>query len=256
MAPLSEGQKSLLATIRDFVNKEIIPVAPALEREDKYPAELVEKFKELGLFGATIPEKYGGLGLDTKTYALIIEEICRGWMSLSGVINSHLIMAYIVEKHGTEQQKNEYLPLFASGEKRGGICITEPDAGSDVQAIKTVARMKGDKYIVNGTKMFITNSLHGDTFALVAKTDPKADPAYKGISLFIAEKGPGFNVVREIKKLGYKGIDTCELSFEDYEVSPTSIVGNVEGQGFYHIMSLSLIHISEPTRRYAISYAV
>ena len=157
MAPLTEGQKSLLATIRDFVNKEIIPVAPALEREDKYPSELVEKFKELGLFGATIPERYGGLGLDTKTYALIIEEICRGWMSLSGVINSHLIMAYIVEKHGTEQQKNEYLPLFASGEKRGGICITEPDAGSDVQAIKTVARLNDGKYIVNGTKMFPLN---------------------------------------------------------------------------------------------------
>ena len=256
MAPLSEGQKSLLATIRDFVNKEIIPVAPALEREDKYPAELVEKFKELGLFGATIPEKYGGLGLDTKTYALIIEEICRGWMSLSGVINSHLIMAYIVEKHGTEQQKNEYLPLFASGEKRGGICITEPDAGSDVQAIKTVARLNDGKYIVNGTKMFITNSLHGDTFALVAKTDPKADPAYKGISLFIAEKGPGFNVVREIKKLGYKGIDTCELSFEDYEVSPTSIVGNVEGQGFYHIMSgLELGRINVAARAVGVARA-
>ena len=256
MAPLNEGQKSLLATIRDFVNKEIIPVASSFEREDKYPAELVEQFKELGLFGATIPEKYGGLGLDTKTYALIIEEICRGWMSLSGVLNSHLIMAYIVEKHGTEQQKNDYLPLFATGKKRGGICITEPDAGSDVQAIKTTAQLVDGKYIVNGTKMFITNSLHGDTFALLAKTDPKADPSYKGISLFIAEKGPGFNVVREIQKLGYKGIDTCELSFENYEIPQANIIGSVEGRGFYQIMSgLELGRINVAARAVGVARA-
>ena len=256
MAPLNEGQKSLLATIRDFVNKEIIPVASSFEREDKYPAELVEQFKELGLFGATIPEKYGGLGLDTKTYALIIEEICKGWMSLSGVLNSHLIMAYIVEKHGTEQQKNDYLPLFATGKKRGGICITEPDAGSDVQAIKTTAQLVDGKYIVNGTKMFITNSLHGDTFALLAKTDPKADPSYKGISLFIAEKGPGFNVVREIQKLGYKGIDTCELSFENFEIPQANIIGSVEGRGFYHIMSgLELGRINVAARAVGVARA-
>lgn len=256
MTPLNQVQKGLLATIRDFVNKEVIPVAPALERADEYPSELVEKFKELGLFGATIPEKYGGLGLNTKTYALIIEEICRGWMSLSGIINAHLIMAYVVEKHGTDDQKNHYLPLFATGEKRGGICITEPDAGSDVQSIKTWAQFENGKYVVNGSKMFITNSLHGNTFALVAKTDRNAHPPHKGISLFIAEKGPGFNVVREIQKLGYKGIDTCELSFENYEVPAENIVGSKEGLGFYHIMSgLELGRINVAARAVGVARA-
>ena len=158
-------------------------------------------------------------------------------MSLSGVLNSHLIMAYMVTTNGTREQKESFLPLMATGEKRGGICITEPNAGSDVQAIETRAMRDGDEYVINGTKSLITNGRHGNTFALVTKTDTQADPPRRGISIFIAEKGPGFNVVRDIPKLGYKGVDTCELAFEDYRVSGGNLVGGEEGKGFYHIMN-------------------
>ncbi len=237
MAPLSEAQRGIVNTIREFVRREVNPVAMQMEHDDEYPFELVERMKELGLFGAIIPEEYGGLALDVSTYALIIEEICRGWMSLSGILNSHLIMAYMVTTKGTQEQKDHYLPLMASGEKRGGICITEPNTGSDVQAIETRAVRDGDEYVVNGSKSLITNGRHGNTFALVTKTDINADPPRKGMSIFIAEKGPGFNVVRDIPKLGYKGVDTCELSFEDYRVSGGNLVGGEEGQGFYQILS-------------------
>ena len=225
MAPMSEAQRGMVNTIREFVRREVNPVAQHMEHDDEYPVELVERMKELGLFGAIIPEEYGGLALDVSTYALIIEEICRGWMSLSGILNSHLIMAYMVTTNGTEEQKEHYLPLMATGEKRGGICITEPNTGSDVQAIETRAMRDGDDYVVNGSKSLITNGRHGNTFALVTKTD------------IIAEKGPGFNVVRDIPKLGYKGVDTCELSFEDYRVPGGNLVGGEEGKGFYQILS-------------------
>jgi len=236
LAPLSEAQRGIVSTIREFVRREVNPVAQQMEHDDEYPFELVKRMKELGLFGAIIPEEYGGLALDVSTYALIIEEICQGWMSLSGILNSHLIMAYMVATHGTEQQKETYLPQMATGEKRGGICITEPNTGSDVQAIETRAVRDGDDYVVNGTKSLITNGRHGNTFALVTKTDINADPPRRGISIFIAEKGPGFNVVRDIPKLGYKGVDTSELSFEDYRVPGANLVGGEEGQGFYQIM--------------------
>ena len=237
MAPLSEAQRGIVSTIREFVRREVNPVAQQMEHDDEYPFELVERMKELGLFGAIIPEEYGGLALDVSTYALAIEEICRGWMSLSGILNSHLIMAYLVTTHGTKEQKEHYLPLMATGEKRGGICITEPNAGSDVQAIETRAVREGDEYMVNGSKSLITNGRHGNTFALVTKTDINADPPRRGISVFIAEKGPGFNVVRDVPKLGYKGVDTCELSFDDYRVSGGNLVGGEEGKGFYQILS-------------------
>ncbi len=237
MAPMSEAQRGMVNTIREFVRREVNPVAQHMEHDDEYPVELVERMKELGLFGAIIPEEYGGLALDVSTYALIIEEICRGWMSLSGILNSHLIMAYMVTTNGTEEQKEHYLPLMATGEKRGGICITEPNTGSDVQAIETRAMRDGDDYVVNGSKSLITNGRHGNTFALVTKTDINADPPRRGISIFIAEKGPGFNVVRDIPKLGYKGVDTCELSFEDYRVPDGNLVGGEEGKGFYQILS-------------------
>ena len=237
MAPLSEAQRGIVNTIREFVRREVNPVAMQMEHDDEYPFELVERMKELGLFGAIIPEEYGGLALDVSTYALIIEEICKGWMSLSGILNSHLIMAYLVTTHGTQAQKERFLPLMATGEKRGGICITEPNTGSDVQAIETRAVRDGDEYVINGSKSLITNGRHGNTFALVTKTDINADPPRKGMSIFIAEKGPGFNVVRDVPKLGYKGVDTCELSFEDYRVSGGNLIGGSEGQGFYQILS-------------------
>ena len=237
MAQSSEARRGIVNTIRDFVRREITPVASQMEHADEYPVELVERMKELGLFGAIIPEQYGGLELDIGTYALIIEEICRGWMSLSGVLNSHLIMAYMVATNGTQEQKEHYLPLMATGEKRGGICITEPNTGSDVQAIETRAVRDGAEYVVNGSKTLITNGRHGNTFALVTKTDPNTDPPRRGMSIFIAEKGPGFNVIRDVPKLGYKGVDTCELSFDDYRVSGGNLIGGEEGQGFYQIMS-------------------
>ena len=233
----SEARRAIVNTIREFVRREVTPVASQMEHADEYPVELVERMKELGLFGAIIPEEYGGLELDIGTYALIIEEICRGWMSLSGVLNSHLIMAYMVATNGTQEQKERFLPLMATGEKRGGICITEPNAGSDVQAIETRAVRDGDEYVVNGSKTLITNGRNGNTFALVTKTDPTADPPRRGMSIFIAEKGPGFNVIRDVPKLGYKGLDTCELSFDDYRVSGGNLIGGEEGQGFYQIMS-------------------
>ena len=232
MAQITEAQRGIVSTIRDFVEREVMPVASRMEHADEYPTELVERMKELGLFGAIIPEEYGGVGLDITTYALIIEEICRGWMSLTGVLNSHLIMAHMVAANGTQEQKERFLPLMATGEMRGGICITEPDAGSDVQAIKTRAIRDGDDYVVNGTKTLITNGRTGNTFALVVKTDPTTDPPRRGMSIFIAEKGPGFNVSRDIAKLGYKGLDTCELVFDNYRVSGSNLIGGVEGIRF------------------------
>lgn len=237
MTKLTEAQRGIIATIRDFIQKDVMPVASEREHANEYPFDLVERMKEFGLFGALIPEEYGGLGLDTTTYALIIEEICRGWMSLSGIVNSHLIMAHMVVTNGTKEQKEYYLPKMATGELRGGVCITEPGAGSDVQAIQTRAVKDGDSYVINGTKMFVTNGRHGNTFAVITKTDPNAVPAHKGISAFICEKGPGFTVAQDIDKLGYKGVDTCELLFDDYRVPASNLVGGEEGRGFYHIMS-------------------
>ena len=237
MARRAEARRAIVNTIREFVRREVMPVASQMEHADEYPVDLVERMKELGLFGAIIPEEYGGLELDIGTYALVIEELCRGWMSLTGILNSHLIMSYMVATNGTQEQKERFLPLMATGEKRGGICITEPNAGSDVQAIETRAVRDGDDYLINGSKTLITNGRNGNTFALVTKTDPNADPPRRGMSIFIAEKGPGFNVVRDVPKLGYKGIDTCDLSFDDYRVSGGNLLGGEEGKGFYQIMS-------------------
>ncbi len=234
---LSPEQEHLLSMIREFTKRDIKPVARELEHKDEYPFEIVERMKELGLFGLLIPEEYGGAGVDLTTYALVVEEITRVWMSIAGIMNSHLIMAYIVANYGTQEQKEYFLPDFATGEKRGGVALTEPNAGTDLQSIETTAVRDGDHYIVNGSKMFITNARHGNTFALLVKTDKNIQPRHKGISLFIAEKGPGFNVVRDLDKLGYKGLKTCELSFEDYRVPAANLVGGEEGKGFYHLLS-------------------
>lgn len=237
MVQLTEAQRGIITTVRDFVQREVMPVAARMEQADEYPFHIVEQMKRFGLFGAIIPEEYGGLGLDTTTYALIIEELCRGWMSLSGILNSHLIMAYMVATNGTPEQKACFLPMMATGEKRGGICITEPNAGSDVQAIQARAVQDGDEYVIQGTKTLITNGRHGNTFALAVKTDPATLPAHRGISVFIVEKGPGFTVARDIPKLGYRGVDTCELLFDGYRVPRANLIGGEEGKGFYHLMS-------------------
>ena len=231
-------REALLASVREFVATEVIPSAPALEHADAYPHQLVALMREQGLFGALVPLEYGGLGLDVTTYARVIEEICRGFMSLAGVINSHTMAALIVLRNGTDEQKGRLLPRFAAGTARGGLCLTEPHAGSDVQAIRTVARRDGDRYRISGSKMFVTNGREGNAFALLALTDPSARPPHKGMSCFIVEKGePGLHVVKSIAKLGYKGVDTAELLFEDFPVPASNLVGGVPGRGFPHVMS-------------------
>ena len=228
----------VIDTVRRFVEREVIPVASKYEHADEYPQPLVDRMRELGLFGATIPVEYGGLGLDYTTYAMIVEELCRGWMSLSGVLNTHLMFAYVLQMHGTPEQQVRYLPAMARGEQRAALCLTEPHAGSDAQRIRTTAVRRGDHYVVNGSKMFITNARTATIYSLVAKTEPSADPPYKGISLFAAEKdAPGVTVGRQLDKLGYKGVETCEVSFEDFRVPAGNLVGGVEGRGFAQVMS-------------------
>lgn len=218
--------------VEAWAEKELRPVARKYDLADEYPHEIVEQMKELGLFGATIGEAYGGLGLSAWTYAQIVIKVASVWMAPSGIFNSHLIMAAAIERHGTEEQKRAYLPRMASGDYRGSIGLTEPNAGSDLQAIRTVARREGGHYVVNGSKTWITNSMHGHGTLLLVKTDPQAEPRHKGMSLLIADKGPGFNVVGKLKKMGYRAIDTCELTFEDYRVPVGQLVGGVEGKGF------------------------
>jgi alkylation response protein AidB-like acyl-CoA dehydrogenase len=230
--------REVVEAVRRFVDRDVIPVASELEHNDEYPHALVAKMKELGLFGATIPNQYGGLGLSFISYARIMAELSRGWMSLAGVINSHLIMAYVIANHGLEEQKQRFLPAMASGDKRGGLALTEPHAGSDVQSIRTSAVRDGDNYVLAGSKMFITNARYGTMLAVAAKTNPKAEPAYAGISLFAVEKNEhGPNVSRQLKKIGYKGIDTCEVLFEELAVPAANLIGGREGEGFKQVMS-------------------
>lgn len=250
-------QESLILDMLDrFLAIEVKPYVHKLEHDDIYPAEIVEKMKEMGLFGCTIEQEYGGLGLSTTTYAKIVERISAVWMSVSGIINSHLIMAMAVQRAGTEAQKREFLPRLASGELRGGIGLTEPDAGTDLQAIRTVAKREGDHYVVNGSKMWITNSLHGNCLGLLVKTDPNAQPRHKGMSLLIAEKGEGFIVSKKLEKLGYKGIDTCALAFENYRVPVDRLVGGVEGRGLQQVLGgLELGRINVAARGLGVAQA-
>jgi alkylation response protein AidB-like acyl-CoA dehydrogenase len=229
---------TILATIRRFVEREVMPAAMELEQSDTYPHALVERMRELGLFGVFVPEAYGGAGLDFQTYAGIVEELARGWMSLTGVINSHLMLCYHLMTFGTEEQRHSLLPPLARGERRGGLALTEPNAGSDVQAIQMTARRDGDDYLLNGQKQFITNGRYGVSFAVLAKTDPEAEPRHRGMSLFVAEKEmDGFSVGRDIKKLGYRGVETAELFFDDVRVPRSHLIGAEEGKGFKQVMS-------------------
>ena len=235
---LSDEQQEILVAVRSFVDREVIPAARELEPKDEYPFELVERMKELGLFGANIPAAYGGLDLDYVTYAMIFEEVSRGWMGAAGILGTHSVMCDVLARFGTEEQKQRILPKLATGEHRGGLALSEPDAGSDVQRIRTIAKRDGDDYVLNGTKMWVTNGRYGDTFALLAKTDPDATPPYKGMTAFIVEKGnPGFNISRDIEKCGYKGVETCEIVFEDFRVPARNLIGGTEGQGFKQIMT-------------------
>lgn len=228
---IPDEDRMMLDAIEKWLERDVKPHVLRLEHADEYPQEMVEQMKALGLFGATIPEEYGGLGLSATTYARIVETIAETWMSLTGIFNSHLIMAACVTRMGTEEQKRHFLPKFASGEIRGGLALTEPDAGTDLQALRVRAKRDGDDYVINGTKTWISNGIHGSCFALLVKTDPDADPRHKGMSMFIAEKGDGFRVSKKLEKMGYKGIDSAELVFADYRISADNLLGGVEGQG-------------------------
>lgn len=234
---IDDSQEALiLDSVERFLMQEVKPYAQKLEHDDIYPTEIVEKMKGMGLFGCLIQPEYGGLGLSTVTYAKIIEKISIVWMSVAGIINSHLIMAMCVQRCGTPEQKAYWLPKFATGELRGGIALTEPDCGTDLQAIRTGAKLVGDHYVVNGTKMWISNGIYGNCFALLVKTDPTTNPRHHGMSLLIAEKGKGFTVSRKLEKLGYKGIDSAELVFNDYKVTKDRLIGGVEGKGLQMIL--------------------
>ena len=237
MAARTPEQEEIVDAVRRFVDREVVPTASSFEHSDTYPTPLVERMKELGLFGATIPLEYGGLGLDVTTYAMIVEELARGWMSLSGVLNTHMMLAFALKNFGTDAQRKRYLPAMASGEHRAALCLTEPHAGSDVQRIRSSAVRSGDHYVVNGSKMFITNAETATIFNAAVKTDPDTDPPYKGISLLMIEKGPGVTVTRKLEKLGYKGIETCEVVFEDCAVPVDNLIGAVEGQGFKQVLA-------------------
>lgn len=228
-----EEEQAFLDTIERWVQKEVRPVVMEHDHGDIWPEKLVHQMAELGLFGATIGREYGGLGLPASTYVKIIAYISSYWMAITGIVNSHLIMAAAVERFGTEAQKAKWLPVFATGEIRGGLALTEPNAGTDLQAIRTIAQREGDEYVINGTKTWISNGIQGSCFALLVKTDPKADPRYKGMSLMIAPKGEGFHVGKKFDKLGYKSIDSAELVFDNYRIPADNLIGGVEGHGFF-----------------------
>lgn len=257
MSTQDDGQERIILDMVDrFLEKEVTPYAWQLEHDDEYPAQIVEKMKEMGLFGCLIAPEYGGLGLSTVTYSKIIEHISVVWMSVSGIINSHVIMSAAVQRNGTPAQKEAFLPRFATGELRGGIALTEPDCGTDLQAVRTLAVRQGSDYVVNGTKMWISNGIYGNCFALLVKTDPNTTPRHKGMSLLIAEKGEGFTVSRKLEKLGYKGIDSAELVFNDYHVPADRLIGGIEGKGLQMILNgLELGRINVAARGVGVAQA-
>ncbi len=232
--PATDDERAILEAIERWTERELRPVARKYDHADEYPHDIVEQMQELGLFGATIATEYGGLGLSATTYAKLVMTMSSVWMAPVGIFNSHLIMAACVQRHGTEAQKQRWLPQFASGELRGGIGLTEPNAGTDLQAIRTVARRDGEHYVVNGTKTWITNGVYGSCFGVLVKTDPDAQPRHRGMSMFLCQKGEGFHAAKKIRKLGYKSIDSAELVFEDHRVPADRLIGGIEGLGFKH----------------------
>jgi len=235
---LNEEQAAFKAVLRDFVEKEIKPVANEWERSGRYPTEIVKGLADMGLFGMTIPEEYGGLQMDMVSFALVFEELARGWMGIAGILGSHSLSCWMIAKHGTEEQKQKYLPELATGKRRTGIGLTEPGAGTDLQGIRTTARREGDEYVINGTKMWITNARFANPLPVLVKTDPDASPAHKGMSVILVEAGtPGFTVSRDIGKLGYKGPESCEVVLDNVRVPVENLLGGVEGRGMQQVLS-------------------
>ncbi len=236
MDELSEEERAIVGLVRDFTDREVRPVASELEHANTYPEKLIEQMKQLGIYGLAIPEPWGAARVSTSCYALVTEELSRGWMSLAGAMGGHTVVAKLLLDYGTDAQKERYLPRMATGEIRATMALTEPGGGSDLQAMRTTARRDGDSYLINGTKTWITNARRSALIALLCKTDPAARPAYAGISILLVEHGPGFTVSRDLPKLGYKGVESCELSFDDFRAPADALLGGREGEGFGQMM--------------------
>ena len=242
---LSDEQIAILETVREFADKEIIPRAQQLEHADEYPEQIIAGMRDIGLFGLTIPEEYGGLGESLLTYALVVEQLSRGWMSISGIINTHFIVAYLISQHGSEEQKQHFLPRMATGEVRGAFSMSEPECGSDVAAIKSRAVLDGDSYVLNGQKMWLTNGAYSSVVATLVKTDQGAESVYANMTTFLLEKQPGFGqtapgltIPGRIDKMGYKGVETTEMILDGHRVSTAGVLGGPAGagRGFYQMM--------------------
>ena len=234
----NDEQRAFRSLLRDFVEKEIKPVAGEWERTGRYPTEIVEQMKEMGLFGMTIPEEFGGLGLDMVSFSLVFEELARGWMAIAGILGSHSLSCWMINRYGTDEQKKKYLPELATGKRRSGIGLTEPGAGTDLQGIRTTAKLDGDSYVINGTKMWITNARYANPLPVLCKTDPSATPPHKGMSVILVEQGtPGFTVNRDIGKLGYKGTESCEVVLDNVRVPKENLLGDTEGKGMQQVLA-------------------
>jgi alkylation response protein AidB-like acyl-CoA dehydrogenase len=239
---LTEDQDAIVKAVREFVEQEVYPIAEELEHRDEFPDKIVDQMKEMGLFGLTVPEEFGGAGMDLMTYALVVAELSRGWMSLSGVLNTHFMGVYLLTRHGTDEQKQRWLPKMATGELRAALSMSEPEAGSDVQSIACRAIRDGDDYVVNGTKMWVTNGLRAGLVVLLCKTDPDTDPPHRGMSLLYVVKEPGaqkfegITIPPSIEKMGYHGVETTELVFENHRVPAANLLGGEEGKGFQQVM--------------------
>ena len=251
-----DDENQVLDALRVWLDKEVRPMVKHFDHEDEYPHEIVAQMKEMGLFGLMYAPENGGLGMSASAYAKVITLITETWMSLAGVINTHMMLGVLIGRFGTEAQKTQFLPKLASAELHGVLCLTEPDAGTDLQGIKTVAKRDGDQYVLNGSKMWITNGMYGSLYAILTKTDATAKPAHKGMSLFIAERGPGFNVDGKLKKLGYRGLESVALSFSDFRIDADRLLGGEEGHGFHHAVGgLELGRINVAARGVGIARA-
>ena len=236
MSSLSSEEQDVVDTVREFVDREVKPVVQELEHADEYPEKIIEQMKGLGIYGLAIPEPWGEAPVSMPCYALVTAELARGWMSLAGAMGGHTVVAKLLLAFGTQEQKDRYLPRMATGELRATMALTEPGGGSDLQAMSTNARLDGDEYVINGSKTWISNARRSGLIALLCKTDPKAEPKHRGISVLLVEHGPGLTVSKDLKKLGYKGVETCELVFEDMRVPASAVLGGEPGKGFAHMM--------------------
>ncbi len=252
----TEDETQILDSIATWLDKEVRPVVKHFDHEDEYPEDLVKQMKELGLFSLMYPVEHGGLGMNASSYAKVITLLCETWMSLAGVINTHMMLGHLISRFGTEEQKTGFLPKLAAAKLHGVLCLTEPDAGTDLQGIKTQAKRDGDEYVLNGSKMWITNGMYGSLYAILTKTNPDAEPAHKGMTMFLAERGPGFNVDGKLKKLGYRGVESVALSFDDYRIAADRILGGEVGHGFHHAVGgLELGRINVAARAVGVARA-